>query len=54
MLSSSHIRSLGPFVTLDRRQDPFLKQEHQVRLARVAIEVSGFACLYGLSGAFCG
>ena len=54
MLSSSHIRSLRPFVTLDCRQDSFLKQEHQVRLAQVAIEVSEFACLQGLSGAFCG
>jgi hypothetical protein len=54
MLSSSHIRSLRPFVTLDCRQDTFLKQEHQVRLAQVTIEVPGFACLQGLSGAFCG
>jgi hypothetical protein len=52
MLSSSHIRSLRAFVTLDRRQGTFLKQEHQVRLAPVAIEVSGFVCLQGLSSAF--
>jgi len=44
VLSSSDIRSLRPFVTLDRRQDSFLKQEQQVRFAQVAIEVLGFAC----------
>jgi len=54
MLSSSHIRNLRPFVTLDCRQDSFLRQEHPVQLARVAIEASEFACLQGLSGAFCG
>jgi hypothetical protein len=52
MLSSSHIRSLRAFVTLDRRQGTFLKQEHQVRLAPVAIEALGFVYLQGLSGAF--
>jgi hypothetical protein len=54
VLSSSHIRSPRPFVTLDCRQDCFLKQEHQVRLAQVTIEVSEFACLWGLSDAFYG
>jgi hypothetical protein len=54
MLSSSHIRGLRPFVTRDRRQDYFLKPDHQVRFARVAFEVSGFSRLQGLSGAFCG
>jgi len=49
VLSSSHIRSPRPFVTLDCQQDCFLKQAGASG-AVIANELSEFACLQGAIG----